>query len=71
MNTLVFLANSLHYGVITINIFQAFRNTDRWDNIKSNSQMLILFKLSLQASRLISQVSNIIIGHHEGIPKKD
>ena len=66
-----FLANSRHYGVITINIFQAFRNSVRWDSIKANSQMLALFKLSLQAGRVISQVSNIIIGHHEGISKKD
>ena len=66
-----FLANSRHYGVITINIFQAFRNSVRWDAIKANSQMLALFKLSLQAGRVISQVSNIIIGHHEGISKKD
>ena len=66
-----FLANSRHFGVITIHIFQAFRNTDRWDNIKSNCQMLVLFKLSLQAKRVISQVADIIIGHNEGIPKKE
>ena len=33
------LANSRHYGVVTINIFQAFRNAERWDNIKANSQI--------------------------------
>ena len=66
-----FLANSRHYGVITVNIFQAFRNSVRWDSIKANSQMLALFKLSLQAGRVISQVSNIIIGHYEGISKKE
>ena len=49
-----FLANSRHYGVITINIFQAFRNSVRWDSIKANSQMLALFKLSLQVGRVIS-----------------
>ena len=66
-----FLANRRHYGVMTINIFQAFRGTDRWDNIKSNCQMIVLFKMALKAVRAISQVANIIVGHNEGVPKKE
>ena len=36
-------SDEYNYGVITINIFQAFRNSVRWDAIKANSQMLALF----------------------------
>ena len=38
----IFLASCRHYGVLAVNIFQSFRNTDKWDNIKANSPILVV-----------------------------
>ena len=56
----LFLASSRHYGVLSVNMFKGFRNTDKWDNIKSNSLILVVFKLALMSNQVIQQISNVV-----------
>ena len=66
----LFLSTCRKSGIIAISVFQSFRNTDRWDNIKSNCPILVLFKLGTLTPRLIGQVAEIIVGRNEGVSKK-
>ena len=61
----IFLASCRHYGVLAVNIFQGFRNTDKWDNIKANSPILVVFKLGLMSGRVITQIANIVANSTE------
>ena len=61
----IFLASCRHYGVLAVNIFQGFRNTDKWDNIKANSPILVVFKLGLMSGRVITQIANVVANSTE------
>ena len=65
-----FLSTCRHIGVRTINMFQGFRNCDKWDNIKANCQTVVVFKLGWLAHRLISQITNVAIRGDRVVPKR-
>ena len=64
-----FLSTCRHIGVTTINMFQSFRNTEKWDNIKANCSTIVLFKLGWLSSRLINQITNVIGNSNRPVPK--
>ena len=66
-----FLSTCRHIGVRTINMFQGFRNCDKWDSIKANCQTVSLFKLGWLTHRLICQITNVAIrGGNRVVPKR-